>query len=493
MTTARLPMRTKLGFGVGSIGESAISIAFNTWNFLFYNNVLGLSGTLCGLAVTISLVLDAISDPLVGSLSDRLRSRLGRRHPFLYAAPLPLALCFALIYMPPVGLSELGLFAWFTFFAMLQRQAMTLYQVPHLALGAELSDDYRERTIVMSYNAIFAVVGGSLAYTLGWNWFSKVPGGSTVRDGYAGMAIGVGLMSGVAILLSAYATHDRIASLRQSQHVTRFSLLELLREMRSCFRNENYRMLLFGLILLSVTVGTRETLNAYTSLFFWELTENELGVFGGAAPLAFILAFFLTVRLHDRIDKRATMIGAMVLLSTATALPVLLRLAGLMPPNGASQLIPVLFLFVFLFYLAVAVLTITLLSALADIVDEHELNTGLRQEGVFFASRTFFAKMTTGFGHILAGVAVDVIGFPSGAKPGQVSQQIVDQLAIFEGPISATFALASAFFYTRYRLDRARYHEIRTALNARRTSGQNAGPELAAIPVKAVAIEPAPG
>ena len=85
----RLSVRTKTAFGIGGTAESAITIVFNSFNFLFYNNVLGLSGTLCGLAVTIAMVFDAVSDPLVGSISDRHRSRLGRRHPFLYAAPIP--------------------------------------------------------------------------------------------------------------------------------------------------------------------------------------------------------------------------------------------------------------------------------------------------------------------------------------------------------------------------------------------------------------------
>src|SRR5687767_6745853 len=86
----RLRMRTKLAFGVGSAAEQSVNVAFNTFNFLFYNNVLGLSGTLCGLAVTLALVLDAFADPLVGYVSDRFHSKLGRRHPFMYVAPIPL-------------------------------------------------------------------------------------------------------------------------------------------------------------------------------------------------------------------------------------------------------------------------------------------------------------------------------------------------------------------------------------------------------------------
>src|SRR3954469_20809566 len=135
-SSERLRVRTKLGFGVGAVAEGAIYIAFNTWNFLFYNQVLGLSGTLAGLAVTLSLVLDGIAEPVVGSLSDRWRSKLGRRHPFLYAAPIPLAISFYLLYSPPSGLAGFPLFLWFTLFATLHRQALTVYQGPHLRLGA---------------------------------------------------------------------------------------------------------------------------------------------------------------------------------------------------------------------------------------------------------------------------------------------------------------------------------------------------------------------
>lgn len=459
-------MRVKLGFGVGAAAEAAIGIAFNTWNFLFYNNVLGLSGTLCGLAVTIALILDAISDPVVGSLSDRLRSKLGRRHPFLYAAPLPLALSFYLLYSPPEGLRDFGLFVWFTFFAVMQRQAMTLYSVPHLALGAELSDDYRERSVVMSYNAIFAVLGGASTFFFGWTWFGD--GGTAQRSYYPGMGLLVGAISAAVILLSAQSTRDQIPRLKQPalDHPS-FTLLQLWHEIRDCLRNENYRVLVIGLVLMSATLGTRETLSSYVSLFFWELPENKIRIFGLASPPAFVVAFFLTVRLHDRFDKRATIIGGLIATVIASALPITLRVFGLMPENGSPRLVTVLMGFVFLFYGGVAVLTISVLSALADIADEHELATGRRQEGVFFASRTFFGKLTSAFGHLIAGLVIDLIGFPTGAKPGEVPADIVMQLGVFEGPIASVPALLAAVWYARYRIDRARHAEIRAQLGAR--------------------------
>ena len=188
MSDAELPLRTRVAYGVGATAESSITMAFNSFNFLYYNNVLELSGTLCGLAVTIALVFDAISDPLVGSISDRWRSRLGRRHPFLYAAPIPMAICFYGIYSPPDGLGELPLFLWFTTFTVLLRSAQTLYQVPHLALGAEMTSGYRERSVLMSYNTVFGLVGTFGVFFLGWSYFGVIEGGTNNRAGYVVMA-----------------------------------------------------------------------------------------------------------------------------------------------------------------------------------------------------------------------------------------------------------------------------------------------------------------
>ena len=125
----------------------------------YFNQVLGLSGTLAGTAIFIALVFDAVSDPVAGSLSDRFRSRWGRRHPFMYASAAPLAVTFYLLFNPPSGLGQAGLFCWLLCFAVLVRASMTLYHVPHLALGAELTDDYSERTTVVAYRSLFSMVG----------------------------------------------------------------------------------------------------------------------------------------------------------------------------------------------------------------------------------------------------------------------------------------------------------------------------------------------
>lgn len=466
--SGRLRMRTKLAFGIGATAEAGCYIAFNTFNFLFYNNVLGLSGTLCGLAVTIALVLDAIVDPAIGFLSDRWRGKLGRRHPFLYAAPIPVAISFYCIYSPPAGLSEIALFLWFTAFTLLFRQALSLYHVPHLALGAELTSDYHERSVVMSYNSLFHVLGGASAFFFGWTWFSKVEGGTSVATGYSAMGLTVGVVAALLIFTTAHFTRDQIPRLPKAPEQTeRATLRAFFAETWGCLRNRNYAMLLCGLLFLSATTGTRETLQSYSSLFFWELPEDKIRLFGLASPPAFIIAFIMTVRLHRWFEKRATIIGGACIVFVAASTPVTARMLGLLPENNTPGLFPILMGFVFLFYLGVAVLTISVMSALADIADEHELLTGRRQEGMFFAARTFFAQLSSGLGHIIAGVAIDLIAFPTGAKPGEVPHDVIVSLGVIEGPLASIPALLGVYFYARFGITRARHAEIQRELAAR--------------------------
>ena len=149
--TKQLTLNTKFAYGFGQLAEGLKNSALGTFVLFYYNQVLGLPGTLAGLALAIALVFDAFTDPLAGSISDNWRGRFGRRHPFMYASAAPLAIAFYLLFTPPEGMGEWGLFLWLTATVLLTRGAMTLYHVPHIALGAELSTDYQERSQIVSF------------------------------------------------------------------------------------------------------------------------------------------------------------------------------------------------------------------------------------------------------------------------------------------------------------------------------------------------------
>src|SRR4029453_8375012 len=163
----RIPETTKIVYGLGQAAEGLKNTAFSLFLLFYYNQVLGLPGTLAGLALGVSLVFDAFFDPLVGSISDNFRSKLGRRHPFMYLAILPMVIGFYLLFSPPVR-GDWALFTWLFVFATLTRGGMALFHVPHIALGAALSDDFEERTSIVGIRQFLATFGGLLAIGIGF-------------------------------------------------------------------------------------------------------------------------------------------------------------------------------------------------------------------------------------------------------------------------------------------------------------------------------------
>jgi Na+/melibiose symporter-like transporter len=169
------PLRlwTKISYGIGQAGEGIKTTALEAFLIFYYNQALAMPATKAALATFIALGVDAVFDPLVGSVSDSLRSRWGRRHPFMYAGAVPFGVMLYLLFAPPAGLSENGLFVWMVGFTIAVRMAMAVYLIPHNALGAELSADYHERTSIGSWRLFFGFVGSVIAVVSGFGYFFR--------------------------------------------------------------------------------------------------------------------------------------------------------------------------------------------------------------------------------------------------------------------------------------------------------------------------------
>ena len=154
-------------FAAGQIPEGVQSTSFGFFLLFFYNQVLGLSGFLASLAIVIALLVDAVSDPIIGSWSDGVRHRWGRRHPFMYAAAAPFAICFYFLFSPPAGLTETQVFIWLVVFSVLTRTTQSVYSIPHTSLTAELSTDYHERTLLSSLRSLLQSVGTLMVFLIG--------------------------------------------------------------------------------------------------------------------------------------------------------------------------------------------------------------------------------------------------------------------------------------------------------------------------------------
>ncbi len=483
---ARLRLDTKVFFGIGTAAEAIALFAVSTFAMFYYNQVLGLPAGLAGLAISASLVLDGISDPLVGSLSDRTRSRLGRRHPWMFFAPIPIGLSLIAIFNPPAGMGQWALFAWFCVSVTLMRQFMTFFHTPHLALGGELSSDYLERSKVMSWNNFFGWAGAAgmsfFALSYVFKATPEYPRGLLNPEPYGPFAFGLAALVIVILFASGWFTRDQIPRLpKPPENLPKFSPLEFFADVLKVLRNRNYLWLLIAFFFLSMMIGLRTGLNLYINTFYWELTSEQLRWFIIGSASGYIAGFLFSARLHGAFDKRMTMIVWAVLYSAAPALPNVLGQLGVLGPDTPG-LLGILIAFSVVGYASASVLSITVMSALADIADENELKFGLRQEGVLYATRALAAKVDQAIGALLAGLVLAWIAFPAKAAPGKVAPEVLNNLALWDGLLAAVPGLIAAAFYARYAITREKYEATKAEIAARRAAGGGGAGEVAPEP-----------
>ncbi len=475
-----VPTRTKVLFGSGALAESVCLYSFGFFIMLYYNQVLGLPATLAGLGPTLALVFDAITDPLIGSWSDRFRSsKWGRRHPFMLVAPVPVVASFFAVFNPPDELTTTQLFIWLIVFSILLRSTMTLYFVPHLAFGGEMAKDYHERSSIMSYNNLGGYLGAAGAHFFSLKFIFVATAGYSsgllVPAAYGQFSTIASILIFVALYACAWFTRDRIPTLSQpATDLKPFNFIDFFGDLGKVLRNRNYLFLLLGLLFLSITIGMRAAFNNYMNLYYWEFTTSQIANFVIGSVIGYGCGFLFTVRLHRRFDKRAAIVTAAVGYAFFEALPVCLRIAGMFPENHSDWLFTSVLGFHVFGTASLSILNISVMSALADIADENEVRFGQRQEGMLYSARTFFSKADRALGTFLAGVALDLIAFPAKAVPGEVEAATVFNLGLIDSPMTILPALVGAAFYAGYRINKKSHDGLKSALEQRRAGPPSA-------------------
>ncbi len=475
-TTPPIGAWVKFNFGFGQIAEGIKTCSFGTFLLFYYNQVLGLSADLAGLAISLALIFDAVTDPIAGSVSDRWQGPRGRRHPFMYASAIPLGISFVLLFDPWVRLEavgHLGLFAWMLMATVLTRGSMTLYHVPHMALGAELSDDYDERTVLVAIRHFFGALGFILVYALGFGLFfapsQAFPNGQTNPAAYPPYALTLGVLMVTSIFVTALGTRSRIPHLPRAREVeARVRVGDVVLEAWQAMRNPSFRWMMFGFILIIVAFGVAAATGLYMFTFFWQLDRFQILIVLLAGPVGSMLGYAVAGRFFAWLDKRDAMIVGGVLWMFAHALPVLLLLAGWAPRFGSWNLTIFLTLIVVFAGISIAQLITGVGTAIADIADENELRTGRRQEGVFFGASAFATKCSAALGSYLAGLVLVWIDWPVGADirgPTDIAEDVRLQLAIWSGPLAALLALPGLLCLRGYRLNRRKLQAIQAALH----------------------------
>ncbi len=457
--TGKAPVWLKLAHGSGAAAFGIKNGGFDYFLLLFYGTVIGLEPGLVGLAILIALVVDAISDPLVGYWSDNFRSRWGRRHPFMYAAALPVALSYFLLWNPP-DWGQTGLFVYLTVLAVLIRTFITFYETPSSALIPELTTDYADRTSLQAYRLLFGWSAGTGMSVVMFGVLLTGPLGMRDPDAYATYGIIASLLIFATIMMSALGTHSRIPYLHQPVGTgERYSVGRIFREMLQTLSEKSFIALFLATMLFAIASGLSAALAFLMLNYFWGFSEYQIFIWTCSVFISALLGFVLAPRATRRLGKKRATILLGVLAFTIQPMPVLLRLAGLMPENGDPLLFPlVLGVNVIDLALIIAVQVVSF-SMIADLVESNELRTGRRSEGVYYAAVTFTRKTTQGLGVLAAGLILSFVNFPEGAQPGSVAADTLWNLGALYAPAILAVYLAALLCIARYRIDRNAHEE----------------------------------
>lgn len=452
-----LPFIEKLLFGFGQTAYGAKLQAMGLV-LLFYNQVLGVPAAWVSLAVSVTLFVNAAWDPIIGHVSDTLRTPWGRRHPLLYACVIPVTISFAMIWTPPAGLSPPALALYLLTVLLVMRFFASFYELSSSALVPELAPDYDERTVLFGYRHFFQTAGRAAAAFLSFGLFLRAthdfPVGQLNPAGYPGMGVALGALMGVAILVCALATHHEIPRLhRPARH--RPGLAQTMRDVGATLSNWNFGVAVVAGVTSAVANGLTSGLAVYISTYFWELPASNIfqliGVELITAPLAVLIAPALARRWGK---KRACMTLFFASVATNNA-PVLLRLLEVFPDNHSPWLMPLL-----LGDRAISGILgtggyIVVTSMIADIVEDSQAKTGWRSEGLLLSANALLNQAGTAAAAILPGVLLTLVRFPLAAKPGHVDGHILNNLAWLFLPLSAGSSLVSIAVWAFYRIDRS--------------------------------------
>ena len=468
-----MPLRTRLAQGVGIIPSSLKEYAFNTFVLLFYSQVLGLPAIEVSAALFVAMVVDAVSDPLVGSYSDHLRTRWGRRHPLMLGAVLPFGGAIYCLFAPPVGLEGQALFLWLLAFTIATRLAITFFTVPWNALFAELTDDYQERTVLVSYRfAIGWVVGIAFISIIFSTIFVATPDhpqGQLNAANYPTFAFWLSLTTMTCAALSTLLTLDQLPYLRQPGKGVAQGL-PWLTDIKLAMRNRDLLILLLAVLANAVVAGTNQAMQMYMNTYFWgfdgeDLRWMSLALIGG------LFAFVVVGPLQARYDKKYILVGASFGFMFIPMIPVTARLLAVAPPNGSEGLLAMMVGIAIVLSTLGTLALIMYASMVADVLDEQELATGQRQEGLFNSVITFSGKATTGVGIIIAGWLLDyVIRIPVQVEATALAPDAVWRLGVVDGYVVPLFALISIWLMLQYSMTREKHSATRAALAAQRSA-----------------------
>jgi len=444
-----LSIRTKWIYGFGDISFSLTNTILAVYFAIFLTDVVGLPASLAAAAIFIGRSWDYINDPLIGHLSDRTRTRWGRRRPFLLLGALPFGLCFILLWVRPPWENQILLAGYYALAYLLFDATFTLTNMPYTALTPELTADYDERTSLTSYRMFFSIAGSLIAFTVPLAIIGSLIPQNAGR--VLEMALLFGLVSMLPIVLVFFNTHERPDLMNTEQP-------RLLPSLRAAMKN---RPFIFGAGIYLLTWVSVDLLQ--TSLLFFIkyvlLRESQSDLIMGVIFVTALFALPLWNWASRRWNKRIAYIAGIAFWAV-----VQLVMVSLNPASSLAWLITLCVLA----GVGVSAAHVLPWSIIPDAIEWDELQTGERHEGMFYSLISLTQKVASSIAIPLILLLLDWTGYSPNLATQQPSALLGIRLVV--GPIPALLLFAGILFAYIYPLDRSEHTHLVAELEQRRLS-----------------------
>ena len=454
-----------------ALGEGATSITMNgiaNFAMLYYTQVLGLSAAYAGIALSITTLWDAVTDPVMGHISDNTRSRFGRRIPYIFWGGLALAVSFLLLWVLPGNFSgPVAVFWCILLINLAVRTAVTIFVVPYTALGFEICPNYVDRSRLQGVryfiNQMVNLVFGAFAWTLFFKDGVAADGsrvdGTMIQSNYVTMGITLAVVTMVMILLSIVATRKYVVDNRDMV-VGGNSLKDFFGDIAAIFKDRlaRYVFAFFAVAQLAMLLTSQIQMFAYVN--YMQFIDKEKTFVHGAGMVAFALGSLSLSRLVKRFDKKQTgYIGMAISMVGGLSLFALFS-GGVVAPGQtlvvAGLTLPVATLLFGLFqgcwWGGCGIIVPLALSMIADISAINEHRTGVLKDGSYSAVFSFFLKAAGSLGLLITGWLVTMAGIVSGAETQTVeAAKNISVMTFLSGPI---IIVISFLILRKYPVDR---------------------------------------
>ena len=441
--TTKLRFKEKLSYGVADTAFSLTSTIIGVYFAIFLTDVVGIAPSLAAIAFFIGKSWDYINDPLIGHISDKTRTKWGRRRPFLLFGAVPYALAFILLWTKCPFDSNTGIVLYYALAYILYDTFATFVYMPYFALTPELTDDYDERTTLTSFRMFFSIFGSLVAFIIPTMITGEIEPANQGR--FVLMAAIFAAVSAACLLWTFFGTRENPDNMKLEEPSLKESL-------QAAGKN---RPFIFGAIIYLFTWVAMGMLQTGLIYFIKYVVQREpqSDIIMGSIFVTGILVLPLWTWLSKKLNKRKAYIIGMAFWAVVQI--------GLILTTASTPLAIILILCV-LAGIGVSAAHVLPWAIIPDAIEYDQLQTGNRHEGMFYSLITLANKIAQSIAIPLMLVVLDLTGYQPNVAIQ--NQSAINGIRLVVSPIPAAMLLFGIVFAFTYPLDREKYNEVKAKI-----------------------------